>query len=200
MKYRSIADTGIEVSAIGLDVWSLIGQEAAGRDERESLALLSEAIELGVTLYDTADVHGRGYGEELLARALGRGRSRFVVATKAGYDFYSVPLLEPDAEPAQDFSPSHVRRACEESLRRLKSDYIDLFHLHFPRHGTRWNRTSCSRRWRRWCSEGKVRCYGVAVASDAERLDEGADAIRERRIAVLQIAHNHVCGKSTQGS
>ena len=189
MKYRSVADTGIEVSAVGLDVWSLVGPEAAGRDEREALALLNEAIDLGVILFDTADVHGRGYGEELLARALGRGRSRFVVATKAGYDFYSVPLLEPDAAPAQDFSPSYIRRACEESLRRLKSDYIDLFYLHFPPWGA-LESDELLETLEALVREGKVRCYGVAVATDAERLDEGAQAVRERRIAALQIAHN----------
>lgn len=189
MKYRSVADTGIQVSAMGLDVWSLVGAEADGRDERESLALLSEATDLGITLFDTADVHGRGYGEELLARALGRSRSRFVIATKAGYDFYSVPLLEPDAAPAQDFSPTHVRRACVQSLRRLNSDYIDLFYLHFPP----WDVLESDELFETLealVREGKVRCYGVAVASDAERLDEGAQAVRERRVAALQIAHN----------
>ena len=189
MKYRAIADTGIEVSAVGLDLWSLVGTEEAGRDERESLALLSEAIDLGVTLFDTADVHGRGYGEELLARALGKSRSHFVVATKAGHDFYSVPLLEPDAAPAQDFSPPYIRRACEESLRRLKSDYIDLFYLHFPA----WEALESDDLFETLealVREGKVRCYGVAVASDAERLDEGAQAVQERRIAALQIVHN----------
>ncbi len=189
MKYRSVADTGIEVSAVGLDMWSLAGPEAAGRDERESLDVLSEAIDLGVTLFDTADVHGRGYGEELLARAFGRGRSRFVVSTKAGYDFYSVPFLEPDAAPALDFSPAYIRRACEEILRRLKSDYIDVFHLHFPP----WEALESDElveTLEALVREGKVRCYGVAVASDAERLDEGAQAVRERRIAALQIAHN----------
>ena len=189
MKYRTIADTGIEVSAIGLDLWPLTAPEHGRRDERETLALLSEAIDLGVTLFDTADVHGRGYGEELLARALGRGRSRFVIATKAGYDFYSLPPLEPDAQPAQDFSPAHVRYACEQSLRRLRSDYIDLFHLHFPP----WDALESDELFETLealVREGKVRCFGVAVASDAERLDEGADAIRERRIPALQIAHN----------
>ena len=189
MRYRSVADTGIEVSAVGLDMRSLVGPEAAWRDEREALALLSEAIDLGVTLFDTADVHGRGYGEELLARALGRGRSRFVVSTKAGYDFESIPMLEPDAAPAQDFSAAYIRRACEESLRRLKSDYIDVFHLHFPP----WEALESDELIETLDAlvrEGKIRCYGVAVASDAERLDEGAQAVRERRIAALQIVHN----------
>ena len=170
-------------------MWPLTGPEAVVRDERETLTLLSEAIDLGVTLFDTADVHGRGYGEELLARALGRSRSRFVIATKAGYDFHSVPLLEPDAEPAQDFSPAYIRRACEQSLRRLKSDYIDLFYLHFPP----WDALESDELFETLealVREGKVRSIGVAVASGAERLDEGADAVRERRIAALQIAHN----------
>ena len=189
MKYRAIADTGIEVSAIGLDLWPLTSPEHGARDERESLALLSEAADLGVTLFDTADVHGRGYGEELISRALGRGRSRFVIATKVGFDFYSVPLLEPDAAPAQDFSPAYLRRACERSLRRLGSDYIDLYHLHFPP----WDALESDEMFEAMDAlvrEGKVRCWGVAVASDSERLDEGAAAVRERRIAAVQVAHN----------
>ncbi len=189
MQYRAIADTGIEVSAIGLDLWPLSAPETGRRDERESLALLSEAIDLGVTLFDTADVHGRGYGEELLARALGRGRSRFVIATKVGFDFYSLPSLEPDAAPGQNFSADYLRRACEQCLRRLKSDHIDLLHLHFPP----WDALESDEMLETMealAREGKVRCWGVAVASDAERLDEGAAAVRERRIAALQVAHN----------
>ena len=69
MRYRSIADTGIEVSVIGFGMWTLSEPAWGSREERDSIALLHEAIDLGVTLFETADVHGRGYGEELLAQA-----------------------------------------------------------------------------------------------------------------------------------
>ena len=189
MRYRSIADTGIEVSVIGFGMWTLSEPAWGSREERDSIALLHEAIDLGVTLFETADVHGRGYGEELLAQALGRSRSRFVIATRVGYDFYSIPLMEPDAEPTQDFTAAYLRRACEQSLRRLKSEYIDLYYLHFPP----WEALESDEMFETMealVREGKVRCFGVAVSADAERLDEGEAAVRERHITAVQVAHS----------
>jgi aryl-alcohol dehydrogenase-like predicted oxidoreductase len=100
---------------------------AAERDERESIATIHRAIELGVTFFDTAEVYGPFVNEELLARALaqlGARRDEFVIATKFGF------RIENGAMTGLDSRPSHIREAVEGSLRRLGTDYIDLLYQH----------------------------------------------------------------------
>jgi len=96
----------------------------AERDDEASVALIREAVELGVTFLDTADVYGLGHNETLLGRALSGLRDRVVLATKAG--------LRPEADGrlGRDGRPEHIRAAVEESLRRLGTDVIDLYYLH----------------------------------------------------------------------
>src|SRR5438105_2318585 len=103
-------------------------------DEAVGVRLLQQALELGITFFDTADVYGDGMGETILAKALGARRDGVVIATKFGYDFYNHPGLQPgQRERPQDWSPAFVRKVCDESLRRLQTDRIDLYQLHNPR-------------------------------------------------------------------
>ena len=103
-------------------------------DEAVRLRLLRRAFELGVTFYDTADVYGDGLGETILSEALGEHRDEMTIATKFGYDWYTAPGEQPgQKERPHDWSPAYVKRACEESLTRLGTDYIDLYQLHNPR-------------------------------------------------------------------
>jgi aryl-alcohol dehydrogenase-like predicted oxidoreductase len=96
-------------------------------DRGEALATLRRALDLGVTLLDTADMYGAGHNEELVAEVLPGRRDEIVLATKFGI------LTGPDGRPnGVDGSPAHVRRACEASLRRLGVDAIDLYYLHRP--------------------------------------------------------------------
>src|SRR5687767_9673594 len=127
---RSLGTQGLTVSAIGLGLMGM--SQAYGtaeeRDERESIATLHRAIELGCTFLDTAEVYGPYANEELLARALGElggtGRDRVVIATKFGF------RIENGAMTGLDSRPEHVREAVEGSLRRLATDRIDLLYQH----------------------------------------------------------------------
>ena len=92
-------------------------------DEKGSAAVVGAALEAGVTLFDTADIYGRGRSEQQLARALGSHRARVVIATKFGMEM---------GNGRKGASPAYIRRAVEESLRRLRTDYIDLYQLHRP--------------------------------------------------------------------
>jgi aryl-alcohol dehydrogenase-like predicted oxidoreductase len=98
----------------------------SGVDDKESVRALRAAFELGVTLFDTADMYGCGHSERLIARALGDVRHQVVIATKFGQT-YVEETREASGEKAD---PAYVRWACEQSLRRLETDYIDLYQFH----------------------------------------------------------------------
>ena len=127
MQKRKLGRSSLEVSAIGLGCMgmSFAYGTAEERDERESIATLHRAIELGVTLFDTAEAYGPYSNEELLARALAGKRDRVVIATKFGFKFD-----EKGAIAGTDSRPQHIREAVEGSLRRLQTDHIDLLYQH----------------------------------------------------------------------
>jgi len=114
----------LQVSALGLGCMGM-SENYGPSDERESLATLARALELGVTFLDTADSYGPYTNEELLGRFLAGRRGRAVVATKFGF----VRSDDPGAK-AIDNSPDYIRRACEGSLKRLAVDSIDLYYVH----------------------------------------------------------------------
>ncbi len=131
---RKLGRSGIDVSALGMGCWAIGGTFWRDTtpvgwgevDDDESVATIDEAIERGITFFDTADVYGAGHSERVLARALAGKRHEVVVATKFGnvFDEDSKVITGSDA------APEYVRRACDASLRRLHTDYIDLYQLH----------------------------------------------------------------------
>jgi aryl-alcohol dehydrogenase-like predicted oxidoreductase len=127
MQQRKLGRGALEVSAIGLGCMGMSFAYGAPeeRDERESIAAIHRAIELGVTFFDTAEAYGPFANEELLARALEGRRDRVVIATKFGFAFD-----EKGAIAGMDSRPAHIREAVEGSLRRLQTDHIDLLYQH----------------------------------------------------------------------
>ena len=126
MKYRSLGPD-LEVSALGLGLMPMagIGKGMYGQtDETESIATIHRAIELGVTLFDTAEIYGPLKNEELLARAIRGKRDGIVIATKFGFRYDESGMTGVDSTPA------NVRRACEGSLKRLGVETIDLLYQH----------------------------------------------------------------------
>ena len=127
MQKRKLGSSGLEVSAIGLGCMgmSFAYGTPEERDDTESIATLHRALELGVTFFDTAEAYGPFTNEELLARALVGKRDRVVIATKFGFRFD-----EQGALAGTDSRPQHLREAVEGSLRRLRTDHIDLLYQH----------------------------------------------------------------------
>jgi len=127
MELRKIPRTDLTVSRIGLGTWSIGGWMWGGTDETESIATIRAAIERGVTLIDTAPAYGFGRAEEIVGKALaGDGlRNRVAIATKAGLDWHG-------DQPFRNASKKRIFAEVEASLRRLRTDVIDIYQVHWP--------------------------------------------------------------------
>jgi aryl-alcohol dehydrogenase-like predicted oxidoreductase len=124
MHYRTLGKTGLTVSEVGFGGWSIGGRDYGPTYDRESVAALRRALDLGVTFFDTADMYGDGRSERLFGEALSGLAGKVVVATKGGYDVARGLV--------KDFSRAHLESAVAASLKRLKVDVIDLYQLHNP--------------------------------------------------------------------
>lgn len=190
MKYRKLGDSAIAVSEVGFGVWTVSTGWWGEVDETKAVRLLRLALDLGMTFFDTADTYGNGYGEEVLAKALGGRRHEIVISTKFGYDFYSHgDQRRGQRELPQNFDPGFVRFALEQSLRRLGTDYIDFYQLHNARMDA-IERDDLFAFLEDMLSQGKIRAYGVALGPAIGWKEEGLAAMRLRRIAGLQIIYN----------
>jgi aryl-alcohol dehydrogenase-like predicted oxidoreductase len=206
IRRRRFGRTDLHVSEFGLGCARIGG--IFQRDPAEFLNLLSAALDAGINFFDTADMYSQGESERLLGRAFRSRREQVIIASKAGYilpaqrrivaRFKPVvrPLIRllglgrhhlPSAvrgSPAQDFSPAHLRRAVEGSLRRLAMDRLDLFQLHSPAAavvelGT-WVETLDA-----LVAEGKIRYYGISCDSiEAARAAMGHPSVSSIQVVI----------------
>jgi aryl-alcohol dehydrogenase-like predicted oxidoreductase len=190
MKYRTYPNSDVTVSEVGFGLWTTSTGWWGEKSDDEAVAMLHAAYNLGVTLYDAADTYGNGRSEGQLAAAFADRRERVVYATKFGYDFSdTTQARRGQSELPQDFSPAFVRRALEASLRRLRTDHVDIYQMHNARiaqidDDALWELLESFKR------EGKIRMYGVALGPAIGWLYEGTDAVRKRNVASLQIIWN----------
>jgi aryl-alcohol dehydrogenase-like predicted oxidoreductase len=127
MKKRKLGNSNLEVSAIGLGCMGMSTSYGPPPDKQKMISVLRSAVERGVTFFDTAEVYGPFTNEELLGEALSPVRDQVVIATKFGFK------LNPDGSPGWvglDSRPEHIKQVAEASLKRLKTDVIDLFYQH----------------------------------------------------------------------
>jgi len=189
VKYRKLGATEMEVSEVAFGVWTVSTGWWGKTTEAEGASLLQKAFDQGVTFFDTADTYGEGLGETIMARAFPKNRHEIVIGTKFGYDFYTVRLRKGHQERPQNFDPQFVRHACEESLRRLRTDYIDLYQVHNPRLST-IQQDDLFGLLDQLVQEGKVRHYGVALGPDIGWQEEGVASMQERHVSSLQIIYS----------
>ncbi len=134
MQYTELGERGSRVSTVGFGAWAIGGTNWGATDDKESKAALHQALDLGVTLIDTADVYGFGHSEELIGEVLEeRGeRDRIVIATKAGNDFYHASDKDDTGYGPikQTYTKDYIIFAAEQSLKRLKVDCLDILQLH----------------------------------------------------------------------
>lgn len=187
MNYRQLGNTGLKVSEIGFGCWG-IGGVAPGTksygpvDDRASIAALSRALELGVNFYDTSDLYGRGHSEEVLAAAFRHKRNQVLYASKVGVAF--------DAEGKQykELGLEHLRKSLEGSLRRLQTDYIDLYELHDPPMDALKADPRPIDFLKSAHAAGKIRAWGISAASPAD----GLVAIETFGAPAIQINFNMI--------
>src|ERR1700751_6217783 len=156
-----IGFSGVKTSRIGLGTWAIGGWMWGGTDETQSIATIRSAIERGVTLIDTAPVYGFGRSEEIVGKALAEGglRNRVQIATKVG-------LAWRDGVIYRDSRPEDLRREIEDSLRRVRTDVIDLYQVHWPDLETPFAETA--RTLEDLHRAGKIRAIGVSNFSPAQ--------------------------------
>lgn len=130
MKTRILGKSGLEVSAVGLGCMGFTQSYPPYPDKREAISVLRKAVELGVKFFDTAEVYSMYKNEELVGEALEPFRNEVVIATKFGYDLENVRLDESNRPVALSSRPETIRKAVEGSLRRLRTDHIDLYYQH----------------------------------------------------------------------
>src|SRR3954466_1483749 len=125
MQKRILGKSGLEVSAIGLGCMGLSYGYGPATEKQQAITLIRAAVERGITFFDTAEAYGPYKNEELLGEALAPFRDQVVIATKFGFEFDS-----DGGQSGMNSRPEHIREVAESSLKRLKTDIIDLFYQH----------------------------------------------------------------------
>ncbi len=152
---RPLGKTDLRVSPVGLGCWPIAGMTSLDVNDRDSLATIRAALDAGVNFLDTAHNYGAdGESELLIARAVGDRRDELVIATKGGLHWGA------GGERVIDGRPATLRRQCEESLRRLRTDHVDLLYLHAP--DPQVPLADSAAALRRLCEQGKTRAVGVS--------------------------------------
>jgi aryl-alcohol dehydrogenase-like predicted oxidoreductase len=161
MEQIAIGNSGLITSRIGLGTWAIGGWMWGGSDEARSIATIRFAVDLGVTLIDTAPAYGFGHSEEIVGKALASGglRDKVRIATKVG-------LAWQDGAVYRDSRPARIREEVEASLRRLRTDVIDLYQVHWPDIQIPIEETARTLEDLR--REGKIRAIGVSNYSPAQ--------------------------------
>ena len=190
MKYNEIVGLETNVSEMGFGLWTLSTHGWGSITLEGASNILNEAFSLGVNLFDTADSYGNGYSEELIAEALSTVRKNIVISTKVGVDFYHSDVFGEDSNK-KNFSPDYLIYSCEQSLRRLKTDYIDLFQMHYP-NLTDVESDGAFEALERLKEQGKILSWGSAIEIDSDSREVCEILVSERDCQFFQLPYNPI--------
>ena len=184
MKYRKLGSTGIEVSEIGFGAWGIGGLSNGATsygetDDNESKRSLRRAYDLGITFYDTSNLYGYGHSEELIGEELHDVRDKIKIASKVGFLEHRGP---------QDFSEAYVRESIEGTLKRLRTDYLDLYQLHSPDIELLRAQPDLIETFRTLQKEGKLKAFGISIRHP----NDGLIAINDLGFGVIQVNFNMI--------
>ncbi|ODS03684.1 general stress protein [Methyloceanibacter marginalis] len=161
MEHIKVAGLPFEASRIALGTWAIGGWMWGGTEEKDAIATIHHALDLGVNLIDTAPVYGFGQSEEIVGKALEGRRDKVLIATKAGLDWTG-------RQHRAQLTRARLEQELEDSLRRLKTDVIDIYQVHWPDEATAFDETA--RTLEGFRRDGKIRAIGVSNFSP-EQMD-----------------------------
>jgi aryl-alcohol dehydrogenase-like predicted oxidoreductase len=177
MEHIKIDGLPFEASRIALGTWAIGGWMWGGTEEKDAIATIHHALDRGINLVDTAPVYGFGQSEEIVGKALQNRRDKVLIATKAGLDWSGEGIVRNSA-------PARLQQELEDSLRRLKTDVIDIYQIHWPDEATAFEETAKTlEAFRR---DGKIRAIGVSNFAPGH-MDR---FLREAPIATIQPPYN----------
>lgn len=178
MRYRQLGNSDLQVPAVSFGAWAIGGWLWGGTDDEAAIRAIHAAIDHGMTLIDTAPVYGMGHSERIVGKAVAGRRDEVMIATKCGlrwdgtdgaFHFSTMDNDGQNRDIYRNLKPQSIRWECEQSLRRLRVDYIDLYQCHWPDPDTPIADTMGI--LTELQKEGKIRAFGVSNFS-AEQLDE----------------------------
>jgi myo-inositol catabolism protein IolS len=187
MHYRKFGRFDLEVSEIGFGAWAVGGPASLGQhvtgwgevDDDVSRRTLEACLDLGINFIDTADAYGNGHSEELIGEVFGKRRDQVIICSKGGN------RVTPEGQWMKDFSAEWIRGACEASLRRLRTDYIDIYLFHSPRGEMRFTPEEFEV-LERLKAEGKIRYYGISVST----VEDGLKTLACGCTEAIQVVYN----------
>jgi aryl-alcohol dehydrogenase-like predicted oxidoreductase len=184
MEYKTLGNSDVKVTPIAFGAWAIGGWMWGGAEDKEAIKAINTSLDLGITTIDTAPIYGFGKSEELVGRALtGVSREKYQILTKYGMNWktaqgeYYFDTIDNDGKPLKVYKYSAyaaVIQDCEDSLRRLKTHYIDLLQIHWPDGTTPISETMEA--IAKLLEQGKIRAAGVCNYSTAQ-VDEALKTV-----------------------
>lgn len=189
MKYKTLGKSGIKVSEIGFGAWT-IALDWWGKkiEEDEAKRMLKKAYDLGINLFETADMYGKGKSERLIGQVFKEMRDEIVISTKYGYDFENVEQIG-HSELPQRFDSQFTQKALQNSLKRLQTDYIDVYGLHNPKLNHIRDDTIFQTLDKK-IDEEQIKTYQVALGPAIGWTQEGIEAMNRNNVSAVQTVYN----------
>ena len=189
MKYKILGKSGIKVSEIGFGAWT-IALDWWGKkiEDAEAKRMLKKAYDLGINFFETADMYGKGKSEKLIGEVFKEMRGEIVISTKYGYDFENVEQIGHKELP-QRFDSGFTENALKNSLKRLQTDYIDVYGLHNPKLN-HIRDDEIFQTLDKIIEEEKIKTYQVALGPAIGWTQEGLEAMNRKNVSAVQTVYN----------
>jgi aryl-alcohol dehydrogenase-like predicted oxidoreductase len=190
MRYRPFGRTGLQVSVVGFGCWPMAGDRYGAIEDGEAVKAIHRALDRGVNCVDTAPAYGAGHSEEVVARALEKRRKDVILVTKCGVKV--PPAGQPG--PLRDASRGNILQEVDASLKRLRTDWVDVLLVHWPDPATPFEESM--RALEEVVKSGRARFVGVSNFTGAML----ADCMRTRRVDVSQVGYHMLDRRQEQAT